>query len=73
MYVDTFGSATSDLIAVGDYDGDNKSDLAVWRSQIGASPFITRNTRSSPFTTIWGQSTGVGVSPDYPVANFSVK
>ena len=63
-----FGLSTSDFITQGDYDGDGKTDFAVWRSSasVGGSAFW-----------VLGSTGGLMVKPfgsqgDYPVANYNV-
>ncbi len=57
-----FGSSASDYPAQGDYDGDGKTDVAVWR-----------NTGVFWFLGSFSGAVGVpfGSSGDYPVANFN--
>jgi subtilisin-like proprotein convertase family protein len=62
-----FGLVT-DFIAQGDYDGDGKTDLAIWRPSAvaGESRFWYLGSQTSTTSTIaWG------ASGDYPVANYN--
>jgi hypothetical protein len=63
-----WGLSTSDYVAQGDYDGDGRTDIAVWRPD----PDPAQN-----YFYILGSSTGAPMSPvewgqadDIPVANF---
>lgn len=58
-----FGLTGTDYTAQGDYDGDGKTDLAVWRNSTGQ--FFVFNQVTLSLTAIpWG------LPNDYPVANF---
>lgn len=63
-----WGVSTTDFLAQGDYDGDGKTDVGIWRpsASAGASAFwyfgSTSGAVGVPF----------GASGDYPVANFNV-
>jgi spore coat protein A, manganese oxidase len=60
-----FGITNSDLNAQNDYDGDGKTDIAVWRETTGTFYILTS---SSNFQNLTGGNWG---SPnDYPVASF---
>jgi hypothetical protein len=69
-----WGSPATDYITPGDYDGDNRTDFAVWRSGTGADSgyFFVLNTASAPLFLKWGQSAGAFTPPDYPVAAYQV-
>ncbi|MEO6589219.1 MAG: hypothetical protein ABIP06_07915, partial [Pyrinomonadaceae bacterium] len=62
-----FGTPT-DVIVPGDYDGDGRTDLAVWRASAtpGASAFYTLGSTSGANIVPWG------ANGDYPVANYNV-
>lgn len=62
-----FGTSATDFVAQGDYDGDGKTDVAIWRPN--ADP--TQN-----FFYALGSTAGVskfewGANGDYPVANYN--
>ncbi len=57
----SYGNAT-DFTAQNDYDGDGKTDLAVWREENGS--FYIRNNNGSSNVVKWG-NTG-----DYPIAAY---
>ena len=58
-----FGLTGTDYTAQGDYDGDGKTDIAVWRNSTGQ--FFVFNQVTISLTAIqWGTAN------DYPVANF---
>jgi len=63
----TFGSALTDFAAPGDYDGDGKTDFAVWRRSPtpGASAFWVQGSTVGVFTIPFG------TQGDYPVANYN--
>ncbi len=60
-----FGLAASDFPTQGDYDGDGKTDVAIWRSS-GTSAFWYNGSTSGPV------GVPIGSSGDYPVANYNV-
>jgi len=62
-----FGASATDFLAQGDYDGDGKTDVAVWRTSAtpGASAFWALGSTSGAFSLPFGQS------GDYPVANYN--
>jgi hypothetical protein len=62
-----FGASATDFFAQGDYDGDGKTDVAVWRTSAtpGASAFWALGSTSGAFSLPFGQS------GDYPVANYN--
>ncbi|HKP71270.1 MAG TPA: VCBS repeat-containing protein [Pyrinomonadaceae bacterium] len=62
-----FGASATDFHAQGDYDGDGKTDIAVWRSSPtpGASVFWVLGSTVGAFSVPFGQNT------DYPVANYN--
>ena len=62
-----FGASATDFVTQGDYDGDGKTDFAVWRGSAtgGASTFWVRGSTSGAFSVPFGQ---LG---DYPVANYN--
>lgn len=64
----TFGIPTTDFITQGDYDGDGKTDFAVWRPSVtpGASQFWVLGSISGVVAVPFGSS------GDYPVANYNV-
>jgi hypothetical protein len=63
-----FGVAATDLPVPGDYDGDGKTDPAVWRPNADPTQnyfFISGSTRGI-YQFEWG------MNGDYPVANYNV-
>lgn len=65
-----YGDPTTDLIVPGDYDGDNRTDLAVWRSSGGnAGVYFMSPSNSAVSGTKWG----IDGTTDYPVANYNVR
>jgi hypothetical protein len=62
-----FGSSATDFPAQGDYDGDGKSDFAIWRPSAtpGQSAFWVQSATGSVTIQPFGQN------GDYPVANFN--
>ncbi len=62
-----FGASATDFHAQGDYDGDGKTDFAIWRPSAtgGASAFWVLGTTSGAFSVPFGQN------GDYPVANYN--
>jgi len=65
-----FGASATDLVVPGDYDGDNRTDLAVWRSSDpNGGVFFLAPSNSAVRGTKWGSPGGT----DYPVANYNVR
>ena len=64
----TFGVSATDFFTQGDYDGDGKTDIAIWRpsATAGASAFWVLGSTSGAF------SVPFGLQSDYPVANYNV-
>jgi hypothetical protein len=62
-----FGASATDFVAQGDYDGDGKTDFAIWRPSAtpGASVFWVLGSTSGAFSVPFGQN------GDYPVANYN--
>ncbi len=68
-----FGNPTTDYIVPGDYDGDNKTDFAVWRTAAADNGVFYLAPSNSGLTgTKWGSTSGILTTPDYPVANYNV-
>ncbi len=62
-----FGSSATDFLTPGDYDGDGKTDVAVWRPDTDTTTFFYILKTSSGYAQQeWGKS------GDYPVANYNV-
>lgn len=62
-----FGASATDFTAQGDYDGDGKTDFAIWRASAtaGASAFWANGSTAGVF------SVPFGANGDYPVANYN--
>ena len=62
-------STTPDALSArrtpGDYDGDGKADLAIFRPSTGAWQILTSSARLSPNPVIWGTTADVPVPGDY--------
>jgi hypothetical protein len=61
-----FGASASDFLAPGDYDGDGKTDFAVWRATTNPGQFWVLGSTSGTQVTAWGQP------GDYPPINTAV-
>lgn len=63
----TFGASATDFVTQGDYDGDGKTDVAIWRPSAtpGQSGFWAQGSTSGVSFIQWGQN------GDYPVANYN--
>ena len=59
----SFGDTGTDLTAQADYDGDGKTDIAIWRDPIGAFAY-RRSIDGVVVVTSWGSPN------DYPVAGY---
>ena len=65
-FVAKFGQATGLIKHVpGDYDGDGKADIAVFRPQIGTWFIIPSNSPTVPTATQWGTDGDIPVPGDY--------
>ncbi len=69
-----FGVGASDYIVQGDYDGDGRTDFAVWRSGSSSDSgyFYVVPTLSALTAFKWGNSSTSLTPPDYPAANYNV-
>ena len=61
-----WGSTANDFLIPGDYDGDGKSDFAVWRATTNPAQFWVLGTTSGPSVVSFG------LPGDYPPANTPV-
>lgn len=59
----SFGLTGSDLLVQGDYDGDGKTDIAVWRNTTGQF-FVLNSSNLSLTVNQWGSPN------DFPVASY---
>src|SRR5437762_14229916 len=59
------GATHSDLPAPGDYDGDRKTDFAVFRPSNGTWFIIPSSNPSAPILRQWGTQGDVSVPGDY--------
>ncbi|MEP6946592.1 MAG: choice-of-anchor J domain-containing protein [Acidobacteriota bacterium] len=67
-FVATFGSVGSDFLTPGDYDGDGKSDIAVWRPNADPTQnffYVLGSSSGNLITKEWGSN------GDYPTANYN--
>jgi len=64
----TFGALATDFVAQGDYDGDGRTDVAVWRPSATAnqSAFYSLSSISGSAVIF-----AFGSNGDYPVANYN--
>ena len=63
-----WGLSASDFPTQGDYDGDGKTDIAIWRpnADVSLNYFWVRNSSNGATMNVeWGQQ------GDYPVANYN--
>ena len=62
-----FGTSSTDYVVQGDYDGDGKTDVAIWRPNVDSTQnfFYTLGSTAGLGRFEWG-ATG-----DYPTANFN--
>ena len=63
----TFGASATDFVTQGDYDGDGRTDFAIWRPSAtpGASAFWVLGSTSGAFSVPFGQN------GDAPPANYN--
>lgn len=66
------GASVTDFNVPGDYDGDNKTDFALWRSGPGPGngDYYLLKTFTSPSTPHWGTSLLSQTAPDFPVGAY---
>ena len=62
MVVKQFGLANNDICVPGDYDGDGRSDVAVWRKTDATFWVLSSNTAGDVKTLKWGNATDTPVS-----------
>jgi len=62
-YTATQWGVPSDLPTPGDYDGDGKMDIAVWRPTEGIWFILPSNSPGSYTATQWGIAGDVPISP----------
>ncbi len=58
-----FGTTATDLNVQNDYDGDGRTDIAVWRNSEGFF-YVLPSTTGVPFVVAWGSPN------DFPVASY---
>jgi hypothetical protein len=59
-----FGITSSDLNAQNDYDGDGKTDIAIWRNSTGTFYILSSTGGGSTSVVSWGSPS------DFPVASY---
>jgi hypothetical protein len=64
LFATSFGLTGSDLNAQNDYDGDGKTDVAVWRNTNGTFYVQTSSNINNTLVYQWG------IPNDFPVAGY---
>jgi subtilisin-like proprotein convertase family protein len=56
MQTAVFGNPATDFFTAGDYDGDGKADVSVWRPTAPSTFYALRSSNGSLFAAYWGLS-----------------
>lgn len=66
---------SDDMIVAGNYEGDQKTDIAIWRPSSDPNSnyfYVVRSSDKTTETSEWGQFRTPGVDCDAPLANWNV-